>query len=102
LHRVVKKPVDAVAIVLIILGGVDSALRRDRVCPARRILEAEAAHLVTEFAESGSCRSTGESRTNNDDRMTAFIGRINQLHVEASPIPSRLDWARRKTRVEFH
>ena len=31
LHRVVEQPVDAVAVVLIILGGVDAALRGDRV-----------------------------------------------------------------------
>ncbi len=102
LYRVVEKAVDAVAIVLVILGGVDSALRRDRVCPARRILEAETAHFVAEFAESSGCGSTGQSGADNDNGVTALIGRIDQLHVEASPVPSRLDRARRKTRVEFH
>ena len=47
---VVEEAVDAIAIVLIILGGVDAALRRDGVRAARRILEAEALDVIAEFA----------------------------------------------------
>ena len=39
LHGVVEQAVDAVAIVVIILGGVDAALRGDAVRAAGRILE---------------------------------------------------------------
>ena len=46
LHRVVKQPEHAVAVAVIILRGVDPALRRDAVRPARRILKAEALHVV--------------------------------------------------------
>src|SRR4051812_30476922 len=44
LDGVVEKPIDAVAVVLIILGGVDATLCGDAVGSARRILEAEALH----------------------------------------------------------
>ena len=39
LDRVVEQPVDAVAVVLVILRGVDAALRRDAVRAARAVLE---------------------------------------------------------------
>src|SRR6185369_11664899 len=39
LDRVVEEPVDAVAVVVIIFGGVNPALRRDAVRAARRILK---------------------------------------------------------------
>ena len=45
LYRVVKQAVDAVAVVLIILGGIDAALRGNGMRAARRILKAEAATL---------------------------------------------------------
>jgi hypothetical protein len=49
LHGVVEEAVDAVAIVVIILGGVDAALRGDGVRAARRILEAEALDVVAQL-----------------------------------------------------
>ncbi len=51
LYRVVKQAVDAVAVVLVILRGVDAALRRNRVCAPRRILEAEALHVVAQLTQ---------------------------------------------------
>ena len=42
LYGVVEQAIDAVAVVLIILRGVDAALRGDRMRAARRILKAEA------------------------------------------------------------
>ena len=50
LHGVVEQAVDAVAVVVIVLGGVDAALRRDAVRAARRILKAEALDVVAQFA----------------------------------------------------
>ena len=55
-HRVVEQAVDAVAVVLIILGGVDAALRGDGVRAARAVLEAEALHVVAQFGQRGGGR----------------------------------------------
>ena len=41
LYRVVKQAVNAVAVILIILRGVDAALCRDAVCAASAVLEAK-------------------------------------------------------------
>ena len=39
LDRVVEEPVDAVAVVLVVLGGVDAALGGDAVGAARAVLD---------------------------------------------------------------
>ncbi len=102
LYGVVKQPVDTVAIVLIILGRVDAALRCNRVSAARRILETKAAHLVAELAERCGRGCAGKARPNHDDRMLALVGRIDQLHIEARLVPHLLDCAGRNSRVQFH
>src|ERR1017187_8316495 len=47
LNGVVEKPVNTVAIVLIIFRRIDAALSRNAVRPARTVLEAETFYLVT-------------------------------------------------------
>ena len=51
LDRVVEQAIDAVAVVLVVLGRVDAALRGDAVRAPRRILEAEALDVVAELAQ---------------------------------------------------
>ena len=53
LDRVVEQPVDAVAVVLVVLGGVDAALRGDAVRAARAVLVAEALDLVAQLRQRG-------------------------------------------------
>ena len=51
LDRVVEQPLDAVAVVLVVLRGVDAALRGDAVRAARAVVDAEAHDVVAELAE---------------------------------------------------
>ena len=51
LHRVIKKAMNAVAVIAVIFRGVDAALRGDRVRAARAVLKAEAMHVVALLAE---------------------------------------------------
>ena len=69
LYRVIKQAVNAVAVVLIILGRVDAALRRDRMRAARRILKAKAADVVAELAE----RSGGGRRPPDPEPTTMIV-----------------------------
>ena len=48
---VVEKAVDAVAVVLIVLGRIDPALGGDAVGAARAVLNAEVQNLVSELTE---------------------------------------------------
>jgi hypothetical protein len=51
LDRVVEQAVDGVAVLLVVLGGVDATLGGDRVGPARAVLEAERLHVVAGLAQ---------------------------------------------------
>ncbi len=102
LHRVVEQPIDAVAVVLVVLGGVDAALRGDRMRPPGRILVTEALHLVAELGERRGRRGSGQSRADDDDGETALVGRIHQLHVEPGALPLGLDRAGGNSGIEHH
>jgi hypothetical protein len=82
LDGVVEQPVHAVAVVLVVLRGVDAALRGDRVRAARRILEAEAGDVVAELGQRRCCRRSGEAGADDDDLVLALVGRVDQLEVE--------------------
>src|SRR6185295_12301869 len=62
LHGVVKEAPHAVAVVLIVLGRVDAALRRDRVRAPRAVLITEAADVVAQLGQRRGGRSAGETR----------------------------------------
>ena len=79
LHRVVEQPVDAVAVVLIVLRGVDAALRGDRVGPARGVLVAERAHVVAELGHRRGGGAAGQAGADHDDGILypgAFLWRF--------------------------
>ena len=45
-YRIVEQTVNGVAVVLVILCSIDTTLRSDRVCAARRVLNAEVEHAM--------------------------------------------------------
>ena len=102
LHGVIEEAVDAVAIAVIILGGVDAALRGDGVRAARGILEAEALDVVTQLAERGCRAAAGEARPYHDDVVLPLVGWIHQLQIEFVFVPEGLDGAGGDFGVEFH
>ena len=79
--RVVEKPINAVAIVLVIFRRVDSALRRNAVRATRTVLETKAFHPVTEFAQSRRRRSTRESGPDHDNLKFSAVVRSYELGV---------------------
>ena len=62
LDRVVEEALDRVAVVVVVLGGVDAALGGDRVGPARRVVEGEHLHLVAQLGERGRGRRRRRGR----------------------------------------
>ena len=62
---------------MIILCSIDTALRSDRVCAARRVLNAEIEYSETHFTERSGSRSAGKSGSHYDDVQTAFVGRVH-------------------------
>jgi hypothetical protein len=102
LYRVVEEAIDRVAVVLVVLGRIDTALRGDGVRAARRILETEALDVIAEFAHGSGGRATGQARTHHDHRMLPLIGRVHQLHVELRPRPARRNVTRWDSGIELH
>ena len=75
-YRIVEQTVNGVAVVLVILCSIDTTLRSDRVCAARRVLNAEVEHSETHFTERSGSGSAGKSGSYYDDVQTAFVGRV--------------------------
>src|SRR6185312_1764898 len=94
LDRIIKKTEHAVAVVLVILGCIDSPLGRDAVRPARRILETESFHLVSHFAERGCRRGAGQTRAYNDHFEVALVGRVHQFDMTFIVFPFFVQWPR--------
>ena len=64
---------------------------------ARRgaILKAEAVYVVAEFAEAGGSGGAGETGTDDEDFVFAFVGGIDELELEFVIAPGIFDGARR-------
>jgi hypothetical protein len=88
---VVEEAVDAVAIVAVVLGGVNPTLRGNRMGPARTVLEAEGFDLVAKLAERCGGRGARQTRPNDDYTELTLVGRIDQLHLLPVTAPLRSD-----------
>ncbi len=91
---VVEEAENAVAVIVIVLGGIDATLRGDGVCAARAVLIAEALDVVAEFPEAGGGSAAGKSGTDNDDVVLTLVGGIDELEIELVPVPGLLNGAR--------
>ncbi len=80
-HGVVEQAVHGVAVVLIVLGCVDTALCRDGVRAAGAVLYAEVIDIEAHFAERGSCGRTCEAGAHDDDVEVALVGGVDELLV---------------------
>src|SRR5262249_39437861 len=100
LDRVVKQAVDRVAVVAVILRGVDAALRGDGVRAARAVLKTEGLDVVAEFAQRGRRRGSPPTRRGDDVVDVALIGRVDQPHLLPVLRPLHRDRPRRNLRIE--
>src|SRR4029077_15107961 len=100
--RVVEQPIDAVAVVLVVLRGVDAALRGDAVRAAGTVLNAEVEDVVAQLAERRRRRPAGQAGADDDDRVLPLVGRVDQLHLELVPVPLLADRAGRRSPSELH
>jgi hypothetical protein len=87
LDRVVEQPPDGIAVVRVVLGRVDAALRGDAVRAARAVLEAEGVDVVAELGQARGRRAAGQPGADDDDPELALVGRVDQLHLEAVAVP---------------
>ncbi len=87
LDGVVEEAIDAVAVVVIILGGVDAALGGDAVGAAWAVLVAERRDVVAKFGQRRRRRAAGQTGADDDDVILPLVGRIDQLAFGFEPSP---------------
>ena len=75
LDRIVEETVYRVVVVLVVLRGVDTSLRGDRVGAAGRILDAEDLDVIAQLTERSGCGRAAQAGTDDDDVEFAFVGR---------------------------
>ncbi len=89
---VVKETPRAVAVVLVVFGGVDSALRGDTVGAARAVVEGEAVDVVALLSQSGSGGSSGQSGSDDDHFELAAVDRPDKTHLFFCFGPTLIKW----------
>ncbi len=91
LDGVVEQAVDGVAVVAVVLRGVDPALRGDGVGAARGVLVAELDDVVALFGEGGTGGAAREAGADDDDGLAAPVGGVDQLRLETARVPALVD-----------
>ncbi len=102
LDRVVEEAKDAVAVVPVILGCVDSPLCSDAVSSPWGVVEDEALDLVAELPERRGSGSAGQARAHHQDLELPFVIRSDQFEVEFRLAPLLFDRTAGNFRIEFH
>ena len=102
LDGVVEQAVDGVAVVLVVLRGVDPALRGDAVGAARAVVDAEAVDVVAELGKRGGGRRPGEARAHDDDRVLALVRGVDELDLEPMAVPLLGQRSGGHLRIERH
>ena len=94
LERVGKEPLDAVAIVGVILGGVDTALGCHRMGPAGAVVEGDQLHPVALLRQGGRRRGPGQATAHHQHLELALAQRTDQRQAIAGAAPGIGDRAR--------
>lgn len=100
LDGVVEEAVDRVAVVAVVLRRVDAALRGDRVGAARGVLVAELDDVVALFGEGGAGGTAGEAGADDDHRVLAPVGRVDEPGLEPALVPALVDRSGRSLGVD--
>ncbi len=102
LDGVVEQPPDAVAVVGVILGGVDAPLGRDAVGPPGAVLDAEGLDVVAQLRQRGRGGAAGEPGAHHDDVEFSLVGRVDQFQLELVPVPLLCQGPGRDFGLELH
>ena len=101
LDRIVVQTIGGVAVVRIVLIGIDTALGGDGVRTAGGVLIEECFYIVSQFGQGSSRRTAGQTGTYHDDVYLAFVGRIDQAHMVLVVFPLLRQRPLRDLRIEY-
>src|SRR5690606_1490523 len=79
---IVKKSVDGLSVILVVLGGVDSPLCGDGVGPSGAVLKTKSLDIISQLRQRGSSRGSSKTGAHHNYIIFSFIGRIDQFHIE--------------------
>ncbi len=102
LDGIVEQTVDRIAVIRIVLGSIDAALRCDGVGATRAVLIAERLHVVAKFAKGSSSGATGQAGADNNHVVLTFICGIDQLQVEAVLVPGLFNRSGWTFSIKYH
>src|SRR5690606_34135097 len=98
----VEEPIDAIAVVRVVLRGVDPALGSDAMRATRAAVDEESFDVVAELGERRGGGSAGEARADDDDVELAFVGGVHEPKLESPPVPFLRDRAGGDLGIENH
>ena len=81
LDGVIEQAMNAVAVTLVVLCTIDSALSSNGVRTTCGVMEREGIDLVTKFRHCCCGRCSSKASTDNDDFELALVVGVHQLHV---------------------
>ena len=102
LHGIVEQTVNGVAVVLVVLGSVDTTLGGNGVCATGAILDAERLDIVTKFGEGSGSGCTGKASTNHDHGELTLVGGVHELEFELVLGPLFFDGTTGDFRIKNH
>jgi len=100
LDRVVEPSVKAIAIVLLILCRINTALRGNRMRAPGRILKTKTFHPVSEFTEGRRGRSAGEAAADDCDLKLSPVVWVDQSRMVLMISPFLIQGPRRNFGIQ--
>jgi hypothetical protein len=79
LNRVVKESVNAITVVFVVLGGVDTTLSRDTVRAPRGVLKTEGLHSIAKLTERSRGGCASESSSDHDNGVLSLVSWKDEL-----------------------
>ena len=89
LERVGKQALDAVTVVGVVLGGIDTSLGGHRMGPPRAVVEGDQLHLVALLRQAGRRGRSGQAAAHHHDPQLALAQRADQGQPIAAAAPGR-------------
>ena len=80
LYHIDKQPVNTVAVVLVVLGCINSSLRSHCMGSSRGIVITEGFHVVSQFTQGRRCCRSCNTGTDNDNIDFPFVCGIDQFN----------------------
>jgi hypothetical protein len=91
-----------IAIVLIIFGGIDTALGGDGVGTPRTVLDTKRLYLIPLFSQRRRGGCPGKAGANHYGAIFSSVGGVDKFIGKTVIIPFFFKRAGRYTRIEFH